>query len=100
MHAKGIEVWALIDNFSLDISTEAVLTATTSRTNLINNLIATTLQYGIDGINVDFEQVTKEASAGYIQFLRELSIECRKNNIVLSADNSRLVNLYTYISSL
>ena len=50
------------------------------------------LAYGIDGINVDFENVTQEASDGYIQFLRELSIECRKNGIVLSADNSHLVN--------
>lgn len=92
MHARGIEVWALIDNFTYDIDTAQVLNTTSSRESLINQLVATVLSYGIDGINVDFESVTQEASDGYIQFLRELSIECRKNGIVLSADNSHLVN--------
>ncbi|MGN0133030.1 MAG: glycosyl hydrolase family 18 protein [Lachnospiraceae bacterium] len=92
MHAKGIEVWALIDNFTNNVNTAEVLNATSHRENLINQLINTVQAYGIDGINVDFEYVTQEASDGYIQFLRELSIECRKNGIVLSADNSHLVN--------
>lgn len=92
MHARGIEVWALIDNFTNDVNTAEVLNATSHRENLISQLISTVLTYGIDGINIDFEYVTQEASDGYIQFLRELSIECRKNGIVLSADNSHLVN--------
>lgn len=92
MHARGIEVWALIDNFTYDVDTAAILNTTSSREYLITQLVNTVLAYGIDGINVDFENVTQEASDGYIQFLRELSIECRKNGIVLSADNSHLVN--------
>ncbi len=92
MHSRGIEVWALIDNFTYDVDTAAVLNVTSRRENLITQLVNTVLAYGIDGINVDFENVTQEASGGYIQFLRELSIECRKNGIVLSADNSHLVN--------
>ena len=92
MHARGIEVWALIDNFTYDVDTAAILNTTSKREYLITELVNTVLSYGIDGINVDFENVTQEASDGYIQFLRELSIECRKNGIVLSADNSHLVN--------
>ena len=92
MHSRGIEVWALIDNFTYDVDTAAVLNTTSRREHLITQLVNTVLSYGIDGINVDFENVTQEASDGYIQFLRELSIECRKNGIVLSADNSHLVN--------
>lgn len=92
MHARGVEVWALIDNFTNNVNTAEVLNVTSHRENLINQLISTIQAYGIDGINVDFENVTQEASDGYIQFLRELSIECRKNGIVLSADNSHLVN--------
>ena len=42
---------------------------------------------GIDGINIDFEQVPESAGNDYVQFLRELSISCRKNQIVLSVDN-------------
>ena len=36
---------------------------------------------------MDFEQITEEMSDHYIQFIRELSVECRKNQIVLSVDN-------------
>lgn len=102
MHARGIEVWALIDNFTNianmdaetaeDVRTAKVLNRTSYRETLINQLISTVMAYGIDGINVDFENISQEAADGYIQFLRELSIECRKNGIVLSADNSHLVN--------
>lgn len=42
---------------------------------------------GLDGINVDFETVAEKTGEHYIQFIRELSIECRKNSIVLSVDN-------------
>ncbi len=92
MHARGVEVWALIDNFTNSVNTAEVLNVTSHRTNLINQLVYTVQTYGIDGINVDFESVTQEAADGYIQFLRELSIECRKNGIVLSVDNNYLVN--------
>ena len=92
MHQRGIEVWALIDNFTGRIGEEAVntkevLSSTTKRTNLIQNLMGQVLANGIDGINVDFEQVPREAGADYIQFLRELSVACRLNQIVLSVDN-------------
>ena len=87
MHAKGIEVWALIDNFTNDVDIAQILSTTTNRKNLIQNLVQTTLSYGIDGINVDFEQVPMEAGEDYVQFLRELSIPCRQNGIVLSVDN-------------
>ena len=100
MHARGIEVWALVSDFSHidyrdNLSREQikeVLSITSRRNNLITQLIDTVLSYGIDGINVDFEYVSQEAAAGYIQFLRELSIECRKNGIVLSVDNGYSVN--------
>nr|MBQ8252118.1 chitinase [Lachnospiraceae bacterium] len=87
MHARGIEVWALVDNFTNDVDIAQILSTTTNRKNLINNLVQTTLAYGIDGINVDFEQVPMEAGEDYVQFLRELSIPCRQNGIVLSVDN-------------
>lgn len=87
MHAKGIEVWALIDNFTNDVDIAQILSTTTNRKALINNLVQTVLSYNIDGINIDFEQVPSEAGSDYVQFLRELSIPCRQNGIVLSVDN-------------
>ena len=86
-HGMGMEVWALIDNFDKDVSTFQTLSRTTSRTNLIRNLMTEVLRYDIDGINVDFEEVSYDAGEPFVQFLRELSIECRKEGIVLSVDN-------------
>lgn len=88
-HDKGLEVWALIDNFTYkdSVDTYEVLSYTGKRTYLIENLVSMTMQYGIDGINVDFENISQDAGVHFIQFIRELSVECRKNGIVLSVDN-------------
>ena len=86
-HNMGMEVWALIDNFDKEVSTYRTLSKTTSRTNLIRNLMNEVLKYDIDGINVDFEEVSYDAGEPFVQFIRELSIECRKEGIVLSIDN-------------
>ena len=90
-HQSNIEVWAAIRDFDGGISSQeesyALLSSTSSRTNLINQLMAAVFQTGIDGINVDFEMISEECGEHYIQFIRELSVQCRKNNIVLSVDN-------------
>lgn len=86
-HNKGIKVWALVDDFSKDVKLLDVMSKTSSRTNLINNLVSSTRACGADGINVDFEYITQESSPHYIQFLRELSIKCRTNKLVLSVDS-------------
>ena len=86
-HAKGLEVWALIDNFSQEISTQEVLSYTSKREYIIQQLMDAAKTYGFDGINVDFESLQEEDAPHYIQFIRELSIECRKAGLVLSVDN-------------
>ena len=60
---------------------------TSNRENLINQLLAAALQVGLDGINVDFEKISVECGEHYIQFIRELSVKCRQNGLVLSVDN-------------
>ena len=91
VHNMGIEVWALIDDFEYDEDgnryVDQVLPYTSKRQNLVQNLIKEVLYYGIDGINIDFEYVGLEIADDYLQFLRELSVECRENGIVLSIDN-------------
>ncbi|MDO5423404.1 MAG: glycosyl hydrolase family 18 protein [Eubacteriales bacterium] len=86
-HGQNMEVWALVDNFSTEIDTTTVLSNTSSRKTLINQLVASAIRYDIDGINVDFEAIPEEAGDAYIQFLRELSVKCRKNGLVLSVDD-------------
>ena len=90
-HQMGIEVWALIKDFDGEIDTKEevyeVLSRTTNRTNLINELMSEVFKHDIDGINVDFEHISEECAEHYLQFLRELSVKCRQNGIVLSVDN-------------
>ncbi|MCI5481626.1 MAG: glycosyl hydrolase family 18 protein [Lachnospiraceae bacterium] len=86
-HQSGLEVWAVVDNFKEGVDTYEVLSYTSKRENLINQLIAQAIQYGVDGINVDFERLSSETGVHFIQFVRELSIRCRSNHIILSVDN-------------
>lgn len=86
-HDRGLQVWALLDNFSGDVQTEVLLSSTSTRRKLIDSLISEVLEYDIDGLNLDFESIKPEAGVHYIQFIRELSIDCRANGIILSVDN-------------
>lgn len=86
-HSRNMEVWALLENISLDCSVHEVLSYTSKREKLINTLMDYVLDYEIDGINVDFESLSPETGEHFTQFLRELSIDCRLNGVVLSVDN-------------
>ena len=86
-HEKGLQVWGLIDNFTQEVSTTETLSSTAARQNIISQLIQTATDVGMDGINVDFESLSEDVGIHFLEFLRELSIECHKNNLVLSVDN-------------
>lgn len=88
-HGKGLEVWALVENIEYKDSIDmyVILSSTSTREKLINGLVEQALTYGIDGINVDFEQISMDCGEHYIEFIRELSIPCREHGIVLSVDN-------------
>lgn len=87
-HSQGVKVWGLVKNMDLDsedIDINYILTHTSTRQNLVNQLVAQALLNGLDGLNIDFEQLSaSEIGDGYIQFLRELSIKCEDNDLVLS----------------
>lgn len=88
-HGMGLEVWGLVENIEYKDSIDmyAILSSTSTRAKLIDGLVNTALTYGLDGINVDFEQISMDCGEHYIEFIRELSIPCRANGIVLSVDN-------------
>lgn len=86
-HAMGLEVWALIDNFSSGADTLTFLSDTQARANIINQLMAQADAVGLDGINLDFETITEEQGPHYVQFIRELSVACRLKGLVFSIDN-------------
>ncbi len=87
-HEMGLEVWALVGNVdSVDVDLYTVLSKTSNRRRLILQLLAAVREYNLDGLNIDFENVSLDAGEPFIQFIRELSIPCRKYGIVLSVDN-------------
>ncbi len=87
-HGMGLEVWALVGNVdSVDVDLYTVLGKTSNRRHLILQLLAAVREYNLDGLNIDFENVSLDAGEPFIQFIRELSIPCRKYGIVLSVDN-------------
>lgn len=90
-HQSKLEVWAVLRDFHGGINsydeTYQVLSYTSKRANVINQVIAAALQSGVDGINLDFELISNECGEHYIQFVRELSVKCRQNGLVFSVDN-------------
>lgn len=92
-HAAGLQVWGVLDNFNYRNETQnsvdeyAVLSSTAKRQKLVNGITTTAVNLGLDGINIDFEQVAQKTGVHYVQFLREMSVACRRSGLVLSVDN-------------
>lgn len=92
-HQLGLQVWGVLDDFNYELETGtpiscySVLASTSNRRRLEQTVIDEALRLGLDGINLDFEQLSEECGVHYAQFLRELSVLCRKNRIILSVDN-------------
>ena len=86
-HDLGLDVWALIEDITYSVDLYEILASTENRTRLIQNLINAAENYGLDGINIDFESVNGTEGPHFVQFLRELSIETHARGIVLSVDN-------------
>lgn len=101
-HGYGLKVWGVLDDFNYNnennagIDVYAILSSTSRRQNLVQNISQTALSLGLDGINIDFEKISVDSGIHYVQFLRELSVECRKNGLVLSVDNYVPFNFNDY----
>ena len=87
VHSMGIEVWGMVDNFTYDMNTYKILKDEDKRKALIERIISYANEYSLDGINIDFESLTEECGEPFIQFIRELSIQTRANDLILSIDN-------------
>lgn len=87
MHQRGTDVWALVSDFDTNVDFAALYSSKKARTNMVNTLINDAEKYGFDGINLDFENIKSAYAKDYLQFVRELSIECERKGLVLSTDN-------------
>ena len=89
-HGMGLQVWAVLDNFNKgeNVQSEILFAKTSVRKKLIESLMNDVEAYGLDGINLDIETIKEEAGPHYVQFIRELSVSCRKEGVILSVDNT------------
>lgn len=92
IHETGRQIWPLWSDFT-SVSEEngwseyELFAVTQNRRALIAAMMDEVQAYGYDGINIDFEKVSSDNGIHFVQFLRELSIECRNAGVVLSVDN-------------
>ena len=91
-HEMGLQVWAMVENVSTqesvkNLNTKTLMSSTSTRRKLIENLMKEADTYGFDGFNLDFESLKAEAGPHYVQFIRELSVSCRQKGLGLSVDN-------------
>lgn len=92
-HSAGVQVWGVWDDFNYALETGdkisllELLSSTTKRQRLTQSMVNTARELGLDGINIDFENVSADSGEHYVQFLRELSVLCRKEKLSLSVDN-------------
>ncbi|MBO5178927.1 MAG: hypothetical protein J6B87_01080 [Clostridia bacterium] len=86
-HKNGYKIWAVLKNDRMGIeNTSKIVTNMKARENLIIQLLSLCEQYNLDGINIDFEEMKKEDSKEFSQFVREISSSLRKNGYTVSVD--------------
>ena len=90
-HAAGLMVWAVLNDFDGAAAsaeeTAEFLSHYSSRAMLIDRVMEELRASGADGLNLDFELVTRDSAPAYIEFIRELSVELRNEGMTLSIDN-------------
>jgi spore germination protein YaaH len=86
----GLSVWTVANDFDGAVNssqdTMAALSAYAGRSRIIDTIVSETVRVGADGINIDFEKVNANSAPYYQEFIRELSVSCRNEGLVLSID--------------
>lgn len=83
---NGYKVWAMFSNNSMREKTSQILNSYDLRTQMIEKIVELAVQYNLDGINVDFENMNKSDQDVYSRFIIELAPRLREYGIVTSVD--------------
>jgi spore germination protein YaaH len=98
-YQQGLQIWALFSNdFEPDRTTKALATVE-RRFFMIQQLLAFAEVYGLQGINIDFENVHTSDKGNFVQFVRELTPLLHEQGLVVSIDvtpksNSEMWSLF------
>lgn len=96
-HDNGIKVFAVLNDVEYEVNDLELLAYTSKRMKLQDRLIKEVKEYGIDGINLDLEKTGSKTAPYYIEFIRELSVNCHKEGIILSVDTAVPLSFNTYL---
>lgn len=93
---NGVEVWGVFNNsFDLDL-TSKLLNDSKTRSEIIDEIINTSINNKYDGINIDFENMYLKDKDVFSVFIKELYCKAKKENIPLSVDITILSNSETW----
>ena len=83
---KGYKVWAMINNNSLTETTSEILNDYEKRKVLIENILEMAEKYSLDGINVDFENISVKDKEMYSRLIIEMYPRLKEKGLALSVD--------------
>ncbi len=90
-HNNGYKVWALFSNSFGDAEKSGnFLRNTDARDNAIRQILAFASLYGLDGINLDFENLLDSDKDALTQFVREITPLLREQGLIVSIDINTL----------
>lgn len=89
---RGYQVWPLVGNGFNPDRTTAVLGSAAKRKKVIHQLLVFAQIYGLEGYNIDFENVHYRDRDNLTQFMREFYPLCREAGLVLSIDVTMISN--------
>lgn len=86
--AKGnnYKIWAMFVNNSLKDTTSTILNDYKLRKQTIENIVNLAVKYGVDGINLDFENIYKDDKDVFTRFVVELYPRLKDLGITLTVD--------------
>lgn len=86
--AKGnnYKTWAMFVNNSLKDTTSTILNDYKLRQQTIENIVNLAVKYGVDGINLDFENIYKDDKDVFTRFVVELYPRLKDLGITLTVD--------------
>lgn len=89
-HANGYKVWPMVSNSeaaseSLSITSD-IMNNYEKRQKLIEDIVDACVEYKLDGINIDFENMKQEDKDKYSRFIIELTPRLKEIGLVTSVD--------------
>lgn len=83
---NNYEVWPMFSNNSYKETTSKILNSYELRTKVIDNIVKLAINYNLDGINLDFENMNTSDKDVFSRFVIELKPKLQEAGIILSVD--------------